>query len=699
MTIHKHYKFGDFTFDVSRKLLQLNGSNKTRKLTEKEAAVLCYFLERPQQVITRDELIESIWEGSYALETTINNIISTLRKELGCKARTPKYINTIQNKGYEFLESVSFIAVPLEEDKDLLKTKTDSSNLSPIGYSKYVIAAIILFFILTVGYLFDYLITTNSKSKNNDNTIIAKLLPVTYEQGQEWSPSLSADGKFLAYVHRRDHDQPWQIKIKELATAKETLLTQGFANKFSPTWSKSGKKIFYIKTFSHSCQIWVADISAGLGQVSLSPLVNCGVHSNMSPLAVGPHEQWLYYSEIDDSRTYAVKRINLLTESIEQITLPTSDGVGDYSLALSPDGKYLAYLRSTMGLKSTLMLLDISRQENTSLAKFSHRMYSLSWELDGSKLYFIDEDNNVSSINIESKSIDTFSILQNKALAPYIAPTGKKFVVDGDFYLSDIVSVEISSLRRNKETLEEKSIVSSSYHDEFPTMSNDGSKLAFVSNRTGVKQIWAKIDNRFIQLSHFDKNLHISNMQFSPNGLSLVFLLNQIPHILDLITHSISQPLTTHENSDTPNWSCDGENILMTSLENGMWNLYQYNTKNKNIDKLQDNITAIKSDCVASSLYVSIPQKGVYSFDASKGLIENKVLAHTINNSGYWQVQNNDLYNFTDNHFVITNLLSGEITKSPTISNAIQSFYTINEQVYFSKRIFSNTSIKQLVSY
>ncbi|NQZ82735.1 MAG: PD40 domain-containing protein [Colwellia sp.] len=699
MTIHKHYKFGDFTFDVSRKLLQLNDSNKTRKLTEKEGAVLCYFLERPQQVITRDELIESIWEGSYALETTINNIISTLRRELGCKAKSPKYINTIQNKGYEFVESVSFITLPLAEEKDSSKTKTVTSELSPISHSKYVIAGIALFLILVVGYFFDYLTTTNSKSKSNDSVIIAKLLPVTYEQGQEWSPSLSADGKFLAYVHRRAHDQAWQIKIKELATAEEILLTQGFANKFSPTWSKSGDKIFFIKTFSHSCQIWVADLSAGLSQVSLSPLVNCGVHSNMSPLAIGPHGQWLYYSEIDDSRTYAIKRINLLTESIEQITLPASDGVGDYSLALSPNGKYLAYLRSTMGLKTTLMLLDISRHENISLAKFSHRMYSLSWELDGSKLYFIDADNNLSSINVESKSIETFSILQNKALAPYIAPTGKRFVVDGDFYLSDIISAETSSLKKNKEILKEKSIVSSSYHDEFPTMSNDGSKLAFVSNRTGVKQIWQKVDNRFIQLSQFSKNQHISNVQFSPDGLSLVFLLNQIPHILDLVTHTISQPLSTFENSDTPIWSCDGKNILMTSLENGMWNLYQYNIKKKIIDKLQENITAIKSDCLTSLFYVSIPQKGVFSFNVSEGLIKNKVLAQTINNSGHWQVHNNYLYNFIEDHFIITHLVSGEITKSPTISNAIQSFYIINDQVYFSKRIFSNTSIKQLVSY
>ena len=80
-------------------------------------------------------------------------------------------------------------------------------------------------------------------------------------------------------------------------------------------------------------------------------------------------------------------------------------------------------------------------------------------------------------------------------------------------------------------------------------------------------------------------------------------------------------------------------------------------------------------------------------------LIKNKVLAQTINNSGHWQVHNNYLYNFIEDHFIITHLVSGEITKSPTISNAIQIFYIINDQVYFSKRIFSNTSIKQLVSY
>lgn len=69
---------------------------KVKNLTEKEADVLKYFILHSHRVIGREEFSQAIWKNAYAENTTINNVIQKLRRELGCDAKSPKFIKTIQ---------------------------------------------------------------------------------------------------------------------------------------------------------------------------------------------------------------------------------------------------------------------------------------------------------------------------------------------------------------------------------------------------------------------------------------------------------------------------------------------------------------------------------------------------------------------------------------------------------------------------
>jgi len=704
MTAQHKYSFGNFTFDPTRKLLYLNSKDdEPCLLTEKEAAVLCYLLERPHQVVTREELIDSVWKDSYALGTTINNVISNLRKYLTCSAKLPKYIKTIQNKGYEFIVDVSVASqdnsVQINDSPPLQAAANATQPSTPKFFIQTKVKTFtigIFVLVLLVAYLASY-IASMPESHSTHQNITGKLLPITSEQGQEWSPNLSVDGRFLAYVHRNANDEPWQIKIKELATAKETILTEDFANKFSPTWSHSGDKVFFIKTFSSSCEIWFADVSNGFTETSLQHVVTCGVHSNMSPIAIGPYEEWLYYSEVNDNRIFVIKRINLLSKQIEQLTSPPTNGVGDYTLALSPNGRYIAYLRSTMGIKTKLMIMDIASSEHVALAEFNHRMYRISWDNDNSQIYFMDAKNNLSSIEHKSRQVHTRAILQNKSLSPYISTTNQYFIVDGDFYLNDIISINMIPTT-SSEKVEEKSEVSSSYHDENPVHNNEQNKLAFVSARTGIKQIWLTADNKYIQLSHFKDNSFISNLQFSPDDYNLLFFSDQIPYVINLKNLETTPLLTAFKNTATAVWSCDGNSILMTSLENGTWNLYRYMLANKSVHKLKGNINVIKSDCAKSSLYVAVPKQGIYLYNELENTLQRKITEHKPITANNWLVKNNNLYLLSDSDFIRTNLLSKKVTSLIPPKELVQSFDIINNRLFYSKKHFTNTSIKQLVN-
>ena len=88
---------GELTVDPERHLVQVNRESVT--LTLKEFQLLCLLLERQNTVLTRDQLLGSIWGyGFYGESRTVEVHIRTLRQKLGSAGR---YIQTIRGIGYK----------------------------------------------------------------------------------------------------------------------------------------------------------------------------------------------------------------------------------------------------------------------------------------------------------------------------------------------------------------------------------------------------------------------------------------------------------------------------------------------------------------------------------------------------------------------------------------------------------------------
>ena len=78
----------------------------TVKIEPKTMAVLLELMQTPQQVVTREVLIEKVWDNYGGAEEGLFQAISKLRKALGDNARQPKVIQTIPTKGYRLLLNV-----------------------------------------------------------------------------------------------------------------------------------------------------------------------------------------------------------------------------------------------------------------------------------------------------------------------------------------------------------------------------------------------------------------------------------------------------------------------------------------------------------------------------------------------------------------------------------------------------------------
>lgn len=93
--------FGDVYVDF-RKQEATKGKKKV-DLTAKEFQLLKYFVEREGEVISRDQLLDSVW-GYDALPTTrtVDNYILSLRKKIEKNPGSPKHLLTVHTAGYKF---------------------------------------------------------------------------------------------------------------------------------------------------------------------------------------------------------------------------------------------------------------------------------------------------------------------------------------------------------------------------------------------------------------------------------------------------------------------------------------------------------------------------------------------------------------------------------------------------------------------
>jgi DNA-binding winged helix-turn-helix (wHTH) protein len=88
------------------------------KLTGQPLLVLAALLERPGDVVTRDELQRRIWPDTFVdVDHNLNTAINKIREALGDSAETPRYVETIPRRGYRFIGTLDAPApatIPIE---------------------------------------------------------------------------------------------------------------------------------------------------------------------------------------------------------------------------------------------------------------------------------------------------------------------------------------------------------------------------------------------------------------------------------------------------------------------------------------------------------------------------------------------------------------------------------------------------------
>lgn len=95
---------GDLRLDHQDARVFLNG--RPLALGHKPFALLFALMQSPQKLLTKDELIDIVWEGRAVSDGVLTTAMRELRRSLDDDARHPKYIETVHGRGYRFLQMV-----------------------------------------------------------------------------------------------------------------------------------------------------------------------------------------------------------------------------------------------------------------------------------------------------------------------------------------------------------------------------------------------------------------------------------------------------------------------------------------------------------------------------------------------------------------------------------------------------------------
>lgn len=113
----------------------LSGPSDTHHVTPAAMDVLVCLATKPGHLITREELLDTVWRGSDSGDAALTRCIGELRQQLGDHADNPRYIQTLPRRGYRLLASVS----PLQGDEQTQSsTMTSANSVHPATFTEFV---------------------------------------------------------------------------------------------------------------------------------------------------------------------------------------------------------------------------------------------------------------------------------------------------------------------------------------------------------------------------------------------------------------------------------------------------------------------------------------------------------------------------------------------------------------------------------
>ena len=246
-------RFGPYELDL--RSTQLRKKDLKIRLQDQPFQILVALLERPGELILREEIRRKLWCDDTVVEFDhgINAAVKRLRDALRDSAEKPRYIETVARRGYRFIAPVEALApseraatvvpqsqpVPESSPATVDAAPTPPPSATSPGKKRWMVAAALAGTLIAAGMAVPWL----RRSMVNSTSEMTRL---TFDSGLTTDPAVSPDGKLLAYASDRHGSGPLHLWVQQfLPDGQAMQLTRGEADDHQPAFSPDGSKLVF----------------------------------------------------------------------------------------------------------------------------------------------------------------------------------------------------------------------------------------------------------------------------------------------------------------------------------------------------------------------------------------------------------------------------------------------------------------------
>ena len=385
--------FEQFQLDLATgELRGQNGSSV--RIQQQPLQVLRLLLEADGRVISRDELRAALWpqETFVDFEHSVNTAVKKLRKALEDSVQNPKFIETVPKVGYRFLAPVEWVTETSSNhppSTDVPSPITDKGASQPEGAKSLWLSRSVLAIALMAAGTIALLLLYRGPLLRSKAPELSISLAVT-SVGEKYSPSLSPDGKQLAFAWNGGTGLHFSIYVKLLGNEEPLRLTRQESIDFNPVWSPDGHYIAFCRIKKGDNGIYIVPSLGGaerkIRDTHWEERDFDQVFWYFGRLSWSPDGKLLAFSDRTSSNEpTSIYLLSLDSLSTRRVTSPGLPG--DYNPVFSPDGRTLAFNRGSQGVTSIYTMPVVGGQERR-LITGSQFGWGLAWTSDGRDIIF-----------------------------------------------------------------------------------------------------------------------------------------------------------------------------------------------------------------------------------------------------------------------------------------------------------------------